>query len=176
MVVTTVAPDQTASWIAALPTAPAPPATRTVRPSRAPGPSRVASSPAERARWAVTAGTPSEAPRSYDAASGSGTTQAVGSTVCSAAVPPGRAHCARIVQTRSPTVSPSTPSPTASTTPAASWPGTTSSHGPFIALARNFQSVGFTPARTTRTRTSPGPGSGRGRSTTESTEEGPVWL
>ena len=39
-VVITVASDQRASWIAALPTAPAPPATSTVRPARAPGPSR----------------------------------------------------------------------------------------------------------------------------------------
>ena len=36
-VVTTVAPAQRASWIAALPTAPAPPATSTVVPSSAPG-------------------------------------------------------------------------------------------------------------------------------------------
>ena len=39
-VVMTVASDHRASWIAALPTAPAPPATRTVRPSSVPGPSR----------------------------------------------------------------------------------------------------------------------------------------
>jgi hypothetical protein len=52
-------------------------------------------------------------------------------------------------------------------------PGTTSSY-PDIMPARNFQSVGFTPARTSRTRTSPGPGSGRSRSTTSSTDDGPV--
>ena len=54
-----------------------------------------------------------------------------------------------------------------------SWPGVTSSYAVIIP-ARNFQSVGLTPARTIRTRTSPGPGSGRSRSTTCSTDDGPV--
>ncbi|GAA5034040.1 hypothetical protein GCM10023317_86400 [Actinopolymorpha pittospori] len=38
---------------------------------------------------------------------------------------------------------------------------------------RAFQSVGFTPARTTRTRTWPGPGSGTGRSASRMTLDGP---
>ncbi|GAB3918444.1 hypothetical protein GCM10027613_20540 [Microlunatus endophyticus] len=35
--VITVAPAQRANWMAALPTAPAPPCTKTIRPSNAPG-------------------------------------------------------------------------------------------------------------------------------------------
>ena len=58
-VVMTVASDHRASWIAALPTAPAPPATRTVRPSSVPGPSRVGpSSVTVRHRCAVRNGHP----------------------------------------------------------------------------------------------------------------------
>jgi len=67
---------------------------------------------------------------------------------------------------------PVTPSPTASTSPAPSWPGVTSSK-PRIVPARNFQSVGLIPARTRRTRTSPGPGSAASRSTSSRTEDGP---
>src|SRR5437899_3042629 len=52
-----------ASWIAALPTAPAPPVTRTVRPDNAPGDSSAGpSSEAVRQGWAVMKGTPSLAP------------------------------------------------------------------------------------------------------------------
>jgi hypothetical protein len=40
-------------------------------------------------------------------------------------------------------------------------------------LARAFQSVGFTPDRTSRTRTWPGPGSGTGRSASRMTLDGP---
>ena len=69
-----------------------------------------------------------------------------------------------------------TPSPTASTTPAPSWPGicggSTGVPGP--RPARDFQSVGLTPERRSRTRTSPGPGSGRGSSTSRSTSGPPV--
>ena len=86
-VVTTVAPDQRASWIAALPTAPAPPATST---TALQGPRAEPARPvlaAVSARWAVTAGTPRLAPRSYDAASASGATRSTGCTVYSAAVP-----------------------------------------------------------------------------------------
>ena len=42
--------------------------------------------------------------------------------------------------------------------------------------ARNFQSVGLTPARTIRTRTSPGPGSAISRSTSSSTDGPPHWV
>ena len=38
---------------------------------------------------------------------------------------------------------------------------------------RDFQSVGFTPARTIRTRTWPGPGEGTGRSASRMTLDGP---
>ena len=85
-----------------------------------PGPSRDGpNSPEVSARCAVTAGTPSDAPRSNDAPSGSGTTCAARCTVYSAAVPWARSRWASTSQTRSPTASPSTPSPTASTTPGA---------------------------------------------------------
>src|SRR5215218_2484981 len=46
-VVITSAPAQRASWIAALPTAPAPPATSTVLPASASGPSRAADAGSE---------------------------------------------------------------------------------------------------------------------------------
>src|SRR4029453_14403515 len=63
----TVASAQWASWIAALPTAPAPPWTRTVRPSSEPGPRRSGSDSATvRQRCAVRNGTPSDAPSSKD--------------------------------------------------------------------------------------------------------------
>ena len=87
----TVASDQRASWMAALPTAPAPPATRTARPCRVPGPSRVGpSSVTVRQRCAVRNGMPSEAPRSKDALSGSSTTCRAGTSAYSCAVPCGR--------------------------------------------------------------------------------------
>ena len=71
-VVITVAPAQRASWIAAWPTAPAPPATSTTLPARAPGCSRRGPSSATvRARWAVMAGTPRLAPTSKPTPSGS---------------------------------------------------------------------------------------------------------
>ena len=125
-VVITVASDHRASWIAALPTAPAPPATRTVRPSSVPGPSRVGpSSVTVRHRWAVRKGTPRLAPRSNDATSGSSTTWRAGTTAYSCAVPPAGRRCAASqIQTRRPTRADSTPCPTASTTPEPSWFGT----------------------------------------------------
>ena len=125
-VVMTVASDHRASWIAALPTAPAPPATRTVRPSSVPGPSRVGpSSVTVRHRCAVRNGTPRLAPRSNDATSGSSTTWRAGTTAYSCAVPPaGRRWAASQIQTRSPSSAASTPCPTASTTPEPSWFGT----------------------------------------------------
>src|SRR6188472_870705 len=162
MVVTTLAPAQAASWIAAWPTAPAPPVTRIVRPSSAPGPSRLGpSSWMVRARWAVIAGTPRLAPTSYDAEPGRRTACSAGTTVYSEAVPIGRSCCARRTQTRSPTETPETPLPTASTTPAPSCPGEISGNGndDAVAPARNFQSVGFTPATPSLTRISPQCGS-----------------
>jgi len=92
--------------------------------------------------------------------------------VYSCAVPVGRDAAAMNSQTRSPTVSPSTPGPTASTTPAPSWFGVISGNGnpsPYVPPARAFQSVGLTPETTTRTRTSPAPGSGISRSTSSRT-------
>ena len=110
-VVMTVASDHRASWIAALPTAPAPPATRTVRPSSVPGPSRVGpSSFTVRHRCAVRKGTPRLAPRSNDATSGSSTTWRAGTTAYSWAVPPAGRRCAASqTQTRSPSSAASTP-------------------------------------------------------------------
>ena len=176
-VVMTVASDQRASWMAALPTAPAPPATSTTRPARAPGPSRVGPSSATvRQRWAVTNGTPRPAPRSKLAESGSVTTCERGISAYSCAVPSGRPWAASRTQTRSPTSPASTPAPTASTTPAPSWFGTCagSTGVPGSLPRRDFQSVGLTPERWIRTRTSPGPGSVSGLSTSVSTSGSPV--
>ncbi|ACZ21182.1 hypothetical protein Sked_12400 [Sanguibacter keddieii DSM 10542] len=125
------------------------------------------------ARCAVIAGTPMLAATSRSMPSGTGTTRSTGSTVSSWAVPVGRRCAARYSHTRSPTASPVTPSPRASTTPAPSWFGTTSGKARSPS-ARAFQSVGFTPDTTTRTRTSPGPGSATSRSTSCRTDEGPV--
>ncbi|MCP9952589.1 hypothetical protein LUX33_31930 [Actinomadura madurae] len=52
------------------------------------------------ARWAVSAGTPSAAPTSRPASSGSGTARSAGTTVYSAAVPVGRPAAAMYDQTR----------------------------------------------------------------------------
>ena len=122
---------------------------------------------------------PKPAPRSNEAASGSGTICRTGTTVDSAAVPHGRRQAASQIHTRCPTSAASTPTPTASTTPAPSWPGTCGgSMGPPTPTdpvpRRDFQSVGLTPDRCTRTRTSPGPGAGSGRSTRVSTDGSPV--
>src|SRR4051812_46442996 len=102
-VVTTVAPDQRANWTAALPTAPAPPCTRTVSPVIAPGPRcEGPRSRTVRARCAVRAGIPIEAPTSKLTPSGKGTTRLIGCTTYSAAVPEDFPCWARITQTRSP--------------------------------------------------------------------------
>src|SRR3954469_1375217 len=160
----TRAPDQTASSIAACPTAPAPPATSTSSPEIGPSASK---------QWyAVNAGIPSEAPSSNDAEEGSATACADATTQNGAAVPHCRCHAAKYTHTREPTREASTPDPTASITPAASCPGTWKANGT-SAPARDFQSVGFTPATTTRTRTSPGPGEGVGTSSTTSTPDDP---
>ena len=70
------------------------------------------------------AGTPSEAPSSNEAPSGSATACRAGSTVHSAAVPQQLPTAASHSQTRSPIRAGSTPAPTASITPAPSWCGT----------------------------------------------------
>ena len=78
--------------------------------------------------------------------------------VYSCAVPVGCGR--RDTQTGSPTARCSTPSPSASTTPAPSWFGVTSGNGgaaPSPEPRRDFQSVGLTPETTMWTRTSPGP-------------------
>jgi hypothetical protein len=67
--------------------------------------------------------------------------------------------------TRAPFAHPTTPGPTASITPAISWPGTmgngTLGNKPSLAI----ESLWHTPQACTFTRTSPSPGSGRSRST-----------
>ena len=172
-VVTTVAPDQRASWIAALPTAPAPPATSTVIPSRAPGPSRVGPPSMEvSARCAVTAGTPSDAPRSYDALVGQRHHAR------------GRLHgVLRGGAVRPLVLGQHQPDPVTDRESVDPGADRVDDAGAVLAgrhlvepeqFCRRFQSVGFTPARTSRTRTSPGPGSGSSRSTRLRTEDGPV--
>ena len=132
--------------------------------------------PSARRQWyAVSAGMPSDAPSSNDASAGSGTACSAGTTQNSAAVPHWRRHAAKYTHTRSPTRASSTPSPTASITPAPSCPGTWNSNATSpVVPARDFQSVGLTPATTTRTSTSPGPGTGVGTSSTARTDDAPV--
>src|ERR1017187_10055955 len=77
--------------------------------------------------------------------------------------------------TRSPTATSATPSPSSSTTPAASWPMVCGS-SPSIRPLRFFQSLGLTPAARTAIRTWPGPGCGSGRSTISRTSGPPNWL
>ena len=117
------------------------------------------------------AGIPRLAPRSSDAPAGSATARSAGTTVHCAAVPHGRCQAAKKTHTRSPTRAGSTPSPTASISPAPSWSGIwkPAASGRPVAPARDFQSVGFTPETRMRTRTSPGPGSGRSTSSTRRT-------
>src|SRR6266511_152606 len=174
----TVASDPRASWMAAFPTAPAPPATRTVRPAIVPGPRRAGpSSVTVRHLCAVRNGTPRLAPRSNDATSGRNTTWRAGTTAYSCAVPPaGRRWAASQTQTRRPSSAASTPRPTASTTPEPSWFGTCggSTAAPDALPRRDFQSVGLTPERWILTRTSPGPGSISGLSTSVRTSGSPV--
>src|SRR3954451_22554082 len=82
-VVMTVASDHRASWMAALPTAPAPPATKTMRPSSVPGPRRAGpSSVTLRHRCAVRKGIPRLAPRSNEATSGRSTAWLAGDDAC----------------------------------------------------------------------------------------------
>jgi len=122
-------------------------------------------------------GMPRAAPTSYEAEWGRGTACSDGTTVYSAAVPVVRPRAAWNTHTLWPTRVGSTPSPTASTTPAPSWLGVCA--GPTIGIAgldRDFQSVGLTPDTWTRTRTSPGPGSGVGTSTTRRTSWAAPWL
>src|SRR6476661_8397495 len=175
-VVITVAPAQRASWMAAWPTAPAPPVTRTVRPARAPAESLAGPSSFDvRARCAVNAGIPNEAPVSKDSVSGRGTALLPGTTTYSCAVPSLLPQATSHSQTRPPTERPVTPGPSASMTPAPSWFGTLGASSFLLPFPdRDFQSVGLTPDTTTRTRTSPGPGTGSGLSVSFSTDEGPV--
>jgi hypothetical protein len=162
-VATTRAPPQRASSIAARPTAPAPPATRTVRPSIGPS--------AKTHRCAVMTGMPRLAPMSAETPSGSATARLSGTTVYWAAVPHGRCQAAKYTHTRAPMRARSTPSPTSSMTPAPSWFGIWNGDAMRSGrLARAFQSVGLTPETDTRTSTSPGPGSGRCTSVTWRTE------
>ena len=80
-------------------------------------------------------------------------------------------------KTSSPTAKPSTPGPTASTTPEMSQPRMTGGSTPrlFISppLRRVFQSTGLIPAASTRTSSSPSPASGRGTSSKRSSSGSP---
>jgi hypothetical protein len=173
-VVMTRASAHLASWIAALPTAPAPPWTSTVLPVSAPWSSRSGiDSPRVRQRCAVRNGTPRQAPSSSDAFAGSSTALRCGTTVYSAAVPHGRWYADSHSHTRSPRTAGSTPLPTASTTPDPSWFGTWKPAATGV-LRRDFQSVGFTPDAATLTLTSPGPGSGTSRSVSSRTSGSPL--
>jgi hypothetical protein len=146
----TRAPAQRASWMVACPTAPAPPATSTVRPARLLGVKRAGeSSCTVKARRAVTAGMPMLAPSSNDASSGSGTAYFAGTTTCSCAVPPGRPYPTSHSQTSCPASSSVTPSPRASTVPAPSLCGTTSGNSG-APPCRNLKSIGLTPDTATR--------------------------
>jgi hypothetical protein len=111
-----------ASWIAAFPTAPAPPATSTLQSPRAPGCNRVGPSSATvSARCAVTAGMPMLAPSSNPAPAGSANARSARTTVYSWAVPLDELRTpASVTRTRSPTLKRSTPAPSSSTTPAPS--------------------------------------------------------
>ncbi len=166
--------------MAALPTAPAPPATSTTRSCKVPGPSRDGpSSVTVRQRCAVRNGIPRQAPRSKDASTGSRTTWLAGTIANSWAVPSARRKAASHIHTRWPTSAASTPMPTASTTPAPSWPGTcggsiTEAPPPAPAPRRDFQSVGFTPDRCTAILACPGPGSGTALSIRVRTSGSPV--
>ncbi len=178
--VTTVAPDHRASWMAAWPTAPAPPATRTVRPSSVPGPRLVGpSTPTVSARWAVRAGIPRLAPTSKEVPAGRATAWSSAMAISSWAVPSDRCQAASHSHTRSPIRPAATPGPTATIVPAPSWLGTVSGDrvgSPGRLPLRTFQSVGLTPDTSTRTSTSPGPGAGAARSTRRSTSGPPVSL
>ena len=166
--------------MAALPTAPAPPATSTTRSCNVPGPSRDGpSSVTVRQRCAVRNGIPRHAPRSKDASTGSRTTWLAGTIANSWAVPSARRKAASHIHTRWPTSAASTPMPTASTTPAPSWPGTcggsiTDAAPPAPEPRRDFQSVGFTPDRCTAILACPGPGSGTALSIRVRTSGSPV--
>src|SRR6478752_3685946 len=163
--------------MAALPTAPAPPATSTTRSCNVPGPSRDGpSSVTVRQRCAVRNGIPRHAPRSKDASTGSATTWLAGTIANSWVVPSARRKAASHIHTRWPTSAVSTPIPTASTTPAPSWPGTCggSTTEPAPAPRRDFQSVGLTPDRCTTILACPGPGSGTALSISVRTSGSPV--
>src|SRR5262245_38900578 len=76
--------------------------------------------------------------------------------------------------TRSPTDTPSTPSPTQATTPANSLPGTKGTGAlSWYLFATSSTSGKLTAAAETRTRTCPGPSGGDGRSSTATASGGP---
>ncbi len=114
----------------------------------------------------MSAGTPSDAPSSKEAPSGSGIACSAGTIVYSAAVPQPRWRAAISTQTRSPTRLGLMPGPTASIVPAPSWLGTRNAPSAAVERLRVFQSVGLTPETATLTRTSPAPGAGASTSRT----------
>src|SRR3954468_11434903 len=109
-----------------------------------------------------------------EAPSGIGTTDAAGTTICSACAPPSGRRGVTAAITASPGDRRSTPSPTDSTTPAASMPGI---HGGARSLpppcSRRPVSVGLTAAARTAIRPSSGPGARTSRSTTVRTSGPP---
>ncbi len=150
----TTQPCWRASCRHAVPTAPVAPCTRTVAPA------------ASRALWcsaryAVYHGAPMAAPAANETAGGRMRRDAASATATSAYAPVSVFR----VYTRSPTANDDAASgPTASTTPAASWPGVYGSAGSAAYTPdRMYVSTGLTPTAWTRTRTScRGMGGGRG--------------
>src|SRR4051794_26686644 len=137
-------PRPSAICTATAPTPPAPPSTKSVSPAFAPR--------RRSARSDVSPATPAAAATAQSMDAGL-RAQAL-STAYSACV------FGPWPNTSSPTDTPLTPSPTSSTTPAASrprYPGPASGLPPAIAPLKIFQSIGLTPAARTVIRTVPGP-------------------
>ncbi|MCQ0019435.1 hypothetical protein LUX39_41370 [Actinomadura madurae] len=160
----TVAPRATAICTATVPTAPAAPWTSTVCPAPAPS----------RSRTRVDVSTEPAAPPASSQLHTSGFGAQKTRTAWSALAP--RAVVAVTPNTSSPIATPVTPSPTSSTTPAASNPvrhgnavGTTSRIRP----ERIWTSPGAIPDALTAMRTSPGPACGASTSATRITPGGP---
>ena len=105
--------------------------------------------------------------------SGTGTTDAAGTTMSSACAPPSGRRGATAAITAAPTSRRSTSSPSDSTSPAASMPGTQGGASPSRPRSRRPMSVGLTAAALTASRTSPGPASRTERSTTRTTSRPP---
>lgn len=140
---TTFTPRAIASWIATVPTPPAAPAISNVVPSRTPS----------RSSALVAVSTLAAAPPACSQLSAVGFGAHAASTANSALAPPSRAR-STTPNTSSPWCTPVTPSPTSSTTPAASTPGTcgNGNRSPNIP-ERRYVSPGVTPEARTAMRT-----------------------